>query len=101
LVEEGAELVEAAVDIADHVEGAVLLATVIPEGLPFDGGRLDLLEAVEHEDVPEALGLESTQRAPHLLGLLTDDVRAELPVGTAGVALVTDPLRRREDDCDG
>ena len=63
-------------------------------------GRVDLLRRLQDEDVPEALVLEAAQRAPHLLRLLAHDVRPELPVGAAGVALVADALGQREHDRD-
>src|SRR5262249_60622795 len=77
LLEELHELVEAAMDVADDVEGPVLVLPVIPERLALDGNGVDLLGRREHEDVPKALALEAAEGAAELLGLLAHDVRAE------------------------
>lgn len=59
--EQGSQLVEAAVDVADDVEGAMVAATVGPQRLAFDGGLLDVL-FVEGEHLVEALAAKALQR---------------------------------------
>ncbi len=86
LLKERAKLVEAAMDVADHVERTVVLTAIVPERLPFDRDGVDLVLRLQNEDVTEALVPEAAHRAPHLLGLLADDVGART-VGPARPAL--------------
>lgn len=94
------EFVRAAVDVADEVERAVLVAPVVPERHPLDHGGLDLLGAREDEHVPEPFPLQPFEGPAELRPLLTDDVGAERPVGAAFVAVVAEPFGEIEDDCD-
>ena len=54
---------------------------------PFHRGRLHLFRRVQHEHMAKALALEAAQRAPELLSLLADHVRAKVAVGAAVIAL--------------
>ena len=92
------QFVVAAVNVADDVERALLVFLVGPETLPRDRRRVDLLDALEGPDVTKSFALEPAQRAPKLLGLLPDDVRTEVSVGSRSVALLRDPLRDVEHD---
>jgi hypothetical protein len=94
------ELVVAAVNVADDVERPALLLAVVPERRARDRRRLDLLRRAEHVHLPEALLAEPAQRAAELARLVADHVRAEVAVGPAAVAVLTEPLRQVEDDCD-
>ena len=82
LLEQRHQLVEAAVDVADDVERAVLVACGRSRAAARSiVGRVDLLGRLQDEDVAEALALQAAQRAAQLLALVADDVRAEVAVG--------------------
>jgi len=68
------ELDAAAVHIADHVERARVLAPVVVLPLVRDGCPLDLVDAVEHVDLAEALAAQAAQSAPQLSRLPPDHV---------------------------
>jgi hypothetical protein len=53
------QLVAASVHVTDEIERAVLVSLVVPKGRPLDGGGVDLLRRLHHENVPEALTLQS------------------------------------------
>jgi len=99
--EELAQLGGAPVDVADDVEGAVVVAPVVPGALALDGRRLDLVDAVEHRHAVEALAPEPPKRAAQLGGLAPHDVRAEGAVIAPGVALDADLWRDVEHDRGG
>src|SRR5262249_26527152 len=88
LVEQRVELLEAAVHVADHVERPVVVAAVVPEPLALDRRALDLLDRREHDHVPEALPLETAQRATEVARLAPYDVRTEVASRPVAVALV-------------
>ena len=69
-------------DVADDVERAVIAAPVVPGPLTLEGGRLDLLDAVEHGDAVEALASQAPERPPELAALVAEDVHAEGAVCT-------------------
>jgi hypothetical protein len=99
--EETEQLVVAAVDVADDIEGAVFVLAVVPEGLALDGSALDLFGRGEDMDVAEAFAFEAAQGAAELLDVLMDDVRAEGTVGAAVVALGAEAFGEIENDGDG
>ena len=91
------ELVAAAVDVADDVERAVLVAPVVPQPLASIVGRVDLLGRVRGRGRarnPRACSRCSERRSSR--ALVADDVRAEVAVGPLAVALVAEPLRQVE-----
>src|SRR6059058_449648 len=96
--EQGDQLVIAAVYVADDIKGAELRAFVIPERLSLQGYGVDLLWRAQHEHMPKAFSLQLANRAPHLLALLTDDMRAKCPIGAPAVPFLADLLRQRKDD---
>jgi hypothetical protein len=89
------------VDIPDDIERAMLIRPIIPEWHSLDDCGFDLLGAVHHEDVSEALLAEPTQRPPHLRGLVTDNVRAEGPVVPVPVSFLTAPFGHVQHDRHG
>ena len=88
-------------DVADDVEGTVIVPSVVPQRLAFEGGRLDLLFAGEHEDPVEALSTKPPQRPAQLRLLVAQHVRAELSVRARSVAVGAHPLGHVEDDGHG
>jgi hypothetical protein len=78
---EGLELGAASMDVADDVEGAVIVTPVVPERLPFDGRLLDVFKGCQHEDVPKPLPLQVAQRLLHPRALAAHDMGTKLPVG--------------------
>jgi hypothetical protein len=101
LFQQGLELVEAAVDVADDVERTVLGPAVVPEGLTLEGRRFDVLERREYEHVTEALPLELAKGPSELLHLLAHDVGSEGAVRPVLVPLAADLLGQVEHDGDG
>src|SRR3954453_1271032 len=85
-------------DVADDIERAVLVAPIRPEPRTCDASRLNLLGCFQGEDVAEALAFQPAQRAAQILELATNDVRAEVTVGTCAVALLAEPLGQIEND---
>jgi hypothetical protein len=60
------QLVAAAVNVANEVEGTPFGSLVVPEGRPFNDGRFNLLGGIEDEDVPKPLSLQSFERSTEL-----------------------------------
>src|SRR5277367_688031 len=79
----------------------MLAPPVVPERLPFDGCRINLFHVGELEDVANAFPLKSAHGAAQLLRLVSDHVRAKLPVRATGVPLVAKLLREIEYDGHG
>ena len=100
-LEQGHELVEAAVHVADHVEGPRLAPQVVEERFAADRRGRDLVDAVQHVHPPEALLAERPERAPQLVRLPAHDVGAEVAVRPLGGAGDADLLGHVEDDRDG
>src|SRR5690606_20396965 len=98
LFEQLLKLVAAAVNVADDVERTILIPLVIPKRDTLDGRRLDLLDRIHHEDVPESLSLQRLERTSKLRPLLSDDVRSEHAVISVPVAFVANLLRRIQHD---
>ena len=93
-----AQLVVAAVDVADDVERPALVGPVGPGPLADDRGRLDLLDAAQHEDPAEPLAVQAAQRAPERADLAPDRVRRHGAIDARPVALQADPFGHVEDD---
>jgi len=100
-IEQLDEFLVTSVDVADHVEGAVLIASISPETLALNDGRVDVVFGLEHVDVAESLALEALYRTSERLSLAVDDVSAEIPVGTRFRARLENLLWQVEDDCNG
>ena len=100
LVQQLLELGQAAVHVADDVEGAALVAQVVEQLGSGDRGRLYLVGGVQHVDGAEALAGQAVAVPAQLLALAADHVRAEVAVGALGVALGAQPLRQVQDDGD-
>jgi hypothetical protein len=92
------QLIEAAVDIADDVEGAVLVPKVVPQRLARDRDYGDLLGRSQFEYMAKALTIEAADRASQLCGLIPHDVRSELPVRARLVSLVAQLLGHIENN---
>jgi hypothetical protein len=95
------QLVGAAVDVADDVERSGLSPAVGPQRPPREDRRLHLLGRGEDGDVPEALPLQASERPVEAADLVSDDVRAEVPVGAGTVALPAHGFGQVEDYGDG
>ena len=90
------ELVEAAVDVADDVEGAALVAQVVVEAGALDS--LHLVGAAQDLDDAEALGGQAADGAPHRGALGADDVRRHDALAASGVVGLAEALRDIQDD---
>src|SRR3954454_8474698 len=82
------QLVVAAVHVADDIKGAELRAFVIPQRLSLQGYGVDLLCRAQYEHMPKSFALQLANRAPHLLALLADDMRAKCPISAPSVPLL-------------
>src|SRR5436305_13004632 len=87
-------------NIADDVEGAVIELAVVPQRLPFNGRRINLLLSVENLDVAETLPLQSLQRTSQFLRLVPHHMRTEVSICTIPIAICADPFGQAEDDSD-
>ena len=85
-------------DIADHVERAMLGATIGPKRSTFDLCCLDLVGRPENPHSAEPLALEALQGLVQLGALIADHVRSEVAVGSSPVALLADRLGHVEHD---
>ena len=94
------QLVVASVDIADQIEGAMFVGAIGPCRLSRDVGGVDRLDTLQDEDPTEPLPLEPVDRLAELRALPADHVRPEGPIGTAGVALLAEPLGDVQHDRD-
>ncbi len=94
------QFIEAAVNVADDVEGAVLAAAVGPERLADDFECVCVLWRAHHMDVAKALAAEAFETAAQGAGMVARHVRAEGPVRAALVAGVTDVGVDIEDEGD-
>ena len=93
------QFIEAAMHIANDVEWPMFVPPVVPKRCALDGDCFHFFRSGELEDVAKTLALQATQRAPHLLCLIANHVRTELPVGAGNVPLVAQLLRQVKDDC--
>ncbi len=98
LNEQSGQLFVATVYVPDDVERSVLMFQVVPKRLSHDRDRRDLLWTRQHEDMTEAFAFKPPKRTPQLLGLVSDDVRAELTVGPTLIAFVADLLWQVQND---
>src|SRR5580692_179653 len=92
LNKQSGQLFVATVYVPDDVERSMLVLQVIPKWLSQDRDRGDIFWARQQEDMTEAFAFKSSKRTPQLLGLVSDDVRAELAVGPTLIAFVADPF---------
>jgi hypothetical protein len=89
------------VDIADDVEGAVVVPFVVPQRNTLDRRRIDRLGRIEDVDVPEALAPQPAQPTTKLALLTANHMRPETAIGTRLVPLHADPLSQAEHDRHG
>lgn len=101
LLQQGLQLVAAAMDIADDVERPVLVPPVVPERNPLDDRRLHRLGRLQHEDVAKPLPPEPPEPTPQLRLLIADDMGTKVPIAPAGVAVLADPLVQIQHDRHG
>src|SRR5947207_4603513 len=95
------QFVVTAMNVANDVEGTVLLLLVVPQRLSFKGRSIHLFRRVEHKHVAKSLTLQSPQRAPELLALLPNHVRAKVAVIATFVAVLAQPFRKVQNDGHG
>jgi hypothetical protein len=95
------QLLPAAVDVADDVEGAGELALVGPGALAFDDGGVDLLHALEDVDLAEPLLAQVLDALAQVAALAGDHVVAEVAVGAGPVAQAGHGLGHVQDDGGG
>ena len=98
LLQQCDKLIEAAVNVADDVERAMLLPPVNPQRLPHDTRSLDHVRRAQDRDVAKALAPQVAERAPQLLTVLPDHVGTEVAVGPVAVALLAQLGRQVEDN---
>ena len=98
--EQLAELGQAAVHVADHVERPGPVPQVVVHPDPGDDRAVDLFGCLQHPDVPEPLALQAAQRPPQLVVLAAQHPLAELPLRTLRVPLRAHLLRQVEHDGD-
>ena len=88
-------------NVADDVERAMLAADLsFHNGTRSIDGRFDFFGAFQHENMAEAFASEPAERPPQLRLLLANDVRAEVAVCRAAVALLTEPFGQIQHDGD-
>ena len=92
LAQQRAELVEAAVQIADDVERPAVRAAVGLQRLAFDDGRVDLRGRPEAV-LAEPLAAQPAQRMAQQLALVADHAPADRAVAARQVALLADRFR--------
>jgi hypothetical protein len=99
--EQRLQLVAAAVDVADEIERAMLVALVVPQRHALDGRRVDLLGARQLVDVAKPFAAQAPHGTPKLVELLANDVRSEVALGAVPIPIMTEPLRHVEHDRKG
>lgn len=82
------EFIGAAVNVADDVEGTVVIALVCPKGLTRDYGGFDSLDAGKLPDLTETLALKATETPAHFRQHPLHHLPAEGAVRPRLVALV-------------
>ena len=92
------QLVVAAVDVADDVEGAALAAPVRPQRLALDGGGFRFFRAAEDGDRVESLPPEAAQGAAQGAALPAHHLGGDVAVGALLVAPLAELGRQVEDD---
>ncbi len=100
LAHQGFEFVEAAVNIADQVEGARDVLLVVPQLLAFDAHGVDGFGRIEDRDLGELL-LQALQGLAQGVGLAPDHALAEIPVWPCFVAFKAELSRQVEHEGDG
>lgn len=95
------QLVAAAVNVADDVEGTVFLPLVVPEFRADDLGGFRLFRGIEDKDKTKALPFQTPDAPPHLPAVLPDDPIGKISVGTGFVALRKQLFGHVENDRHG
>src|SRR5258706_1775701 len=95
------QFVQAAVHVADDVERSMLMPQVVPERLTLDDKTFEIFRLLKDVKVPKSFSLQATQRTPHLLRLITDNMRPEIAVGTCAIALLAKLLGEVENEGHG
>jgi hypothetical protein len=85
-------------DVSDDVEWAVLRFAVVPKRASLNVNGVYFLRTGELEDVPDSLTFQPTKRAPELLRLVADDMRAKLTIRPQHVSILAEPLWEIEDN---
>ena len=98
LAEQRLQLDAAAVDVADDIERAVLVAQVVVQRRPGDPDAGDLVDPAQRVHGAEALTLQPLEPTAQLVALSAHDRRTEVALGAGGVALQADVLRDVQDD---
>ncbi|WP_254330124.1 hypothetical protein [Corallococcus exiguus] len=93
LRQQGLQLVEAAVDVSDDVEGAVLVLAVARQRAVLEGHRARRLRR-EHMHVPDAFLRQPLQRVLQLLHLIAQGSGTGVRPGPRAVSLQTERFRR-------
>ena len=96
-----AQLVGAAMHIADNVERALVLPLVGPERAAIDAGGVDLGDRPQPPDLAKPLALQAGEAAADFLHHALRHGRAEIAVGPGAVALDADIGAGVDDDGDG
>ncbi len=87
--------------VADYVERTVSVTKVVPQPLAGDRCRGYVSLAGQHVDPVEALFAQAAKSPAELAVLLPEHVRAEVAVGTGGVARQADLFGQVEHDRHG
>lgn len=95
------ELSEAAVHVADRVEGSVLVGSIVEQSGAHDRGGLHLLRRAQHMHLAEALLREAAQAAAQLIALPLDHAGGDRAIQALGVAGDAQRLGQIEHDRDG
>lgn len=92
------QFVDAAMHVADHIEGADIVALVGPHRAALDGGRLDRLDRGQLPDLPKAFIGEAAQAATNLLNHALRHAGPEIAIRPRLVTLDADIEARIDDD---
>src|ERR1700739_3582238 len=93
--------VEATVNIPDNVEGTRFGPLIVPQRFPPNRQLSHVLRRAENVDVAESFALQTFQRSVQLRLLISDQMVAEVTMGSARVPLPTQTLRHIEHQRDG
>src|SRR5579883_633429 len=75
------EFLEAAVHIADDVEGAMFKAAIACKWFALYGGRMDFLRTVQEVDVVKAFARKQPKRPTQILRLAAQNMRRKVAIG--------------------
>src|SRR3954463_6981829 len=84
--------------VPNDVERPVLVLEIIPKWLTHDADRRDLFRSGQSENMPKSFPLQSAQRPPQLLRLVSNHVRTKLPVWSVLVTLMAELLGQVKHD---